>query len=142
MSFIFLLYYSTPVSPYIDNSPPLMGRIGQASRNIVFPRPGNLVPTIKFMAQSKNRVTEKNSNIFQVTVPPKPIHSPPLETPSNKFQRFRNKQKNVMISQLLLFRIYLFLPISSAPIFLVRFITLLCNQVLVNFSTFTDYKGL
>ena len=119
-----------------------MGRIGQASRNIVFSRPENLAPTIKFMAQSKNRVTEKNSNIFYVTVPPKPIHSPPLKTPLNKFQRFRNKQKNVMISQLLLFRIYLSLPISNAPIFLIRFITLLCNYVLVNFSTLTDYKGL
>lgn len=99
-------------------------------------------PNYKFMAQSKNRVTEKNSNIFQVTVPPKPIHSPPLKTPLNKLQRFRNTQKNVMISQLLHFKIYLFLPISNAPIFLIRFITLLCNYVLVNFSTLTDYKGL
>lgn len=44
--------------------PPLMGKTGQALRNMVPPRPENLAPTIKIMEQCKNRVTERKQHLF------------------------------------------------------------------------------
>ena len=97
-------------------------------KKMVLPRSENLVQ-LKFM--SKKQGNKKScSSLFCMAVPSKPIHFLPL----NRVQRFKISSP--------WYQSPLVLSMTNVLLSLVRFITLVCNYVLIHFSSLVDLGSL